>query len=44
MEEYFKGRDSQLKTDNQFLKAHYVAEHPKELDEPLLAAPDTQFF
>jgi len=43
-EEYFKGRGSQIKTENRFLKAHYVAKHIEGLDEPLLEAPATQIF
>ncbi|QOI96856.1 MAG: PA0069 family radical SAM protein [Flammeovirgaceae bacterium] len=44
MENYFKGRGSQLKTENRFLKAHYVAAHVEGLDEPLLSSPETQLF
>lgn len=43
-EDYFKGRGSQIKTGNKFLKAEYVAEHIEGLDEPLLSAPATQIF
>lgn len=43
-EEYFKGRGAQIKTNNKFLKAEYVAEHIEGLDEPLLSAPTTQIF
>jgi DNA repair photolyase len=43
-EDYFKGRGAQIKTENKFLKAHYVAEHIEGLDEPLLTAPTTQIF
>ena len=41
---YFKGRGSQIKTENRFLKSHYVTEHPEGLDEPLLENPHTQIF
>jgi DNA repair photolyase len=44
MEDYIKGRGSQLKTANRFLKAHYVTDHMEGLDEPLLSAPSTQVF
>lgn len=44
MNNYFKGRGAQLKTENRFLKAHYVAEHVEGLDEPLLSSPETQLF
>lgn len=44
MEEYFKGRGSQIKTVNRFLKAHYVTDHIEGLDEPLLSLPTTQLF
>lgn len=43
-EEYFKGRGAQIKTDNKFLKAQYVAEHVEGLDEPLYSSPETQVF
>jgi DNA repair photolyase len=43
-EDYLKGRGSQLKTANRFLKAQYVTEHIEGLDEPLLTAPTTQVF
>lgn len=43
-EDYFKGRGAQIKTNNKFLKAEYVAEHIEGLDEPLLSAPTTQIF
>src|SRR5882672_9259681 len=43
-EEYFKGRGSQIKTSNKFLKAAYVTDHIEGLDEPLLDAPQTQVF
>lgn len=44
MENYFKGRGAQLKTENRFLKSHYVAEHVEGLDEALLSSPETQLF
>jgi DNA repair photolyase len=40
--DYFKGRGAQIKTENKFLKAHYVAEHIEGLDEELLTSPQTQ--
>lgn len=43
-ESYFKGRGAQIKSENKFLKAHYVTQHPEGLDEPLLEAPHTQIF
>jgi len=43
-QEYFKGRGAQVKTDNKFLKASYVADHIEGLDEPLLESPSTQVF
>jgi DNA repair photolyase len=43
-ESYFKGRGAQIKTENKFLKAQYVTEHPEGLDEPLLETPNTQIF
>ncbi|MFM7858172.1 MAG: radical SAM protein, partial [Flammeovirgaceae bacterium] len=43
-EGYFKGRGAQIKTENKFLKAHYVAHHIEGLDEPLLENPHTQIF
>jgi DNA repair photolyase len=43
-EDYFKGRGAQIKTENKFLKAHYVAQHIEGLDEPLLENPHTQIF
>lgn len=42
--EYFKGRGSQIKTRNRFLKNEYVQEHPEGIDEPMLSSPSTQFF
>jgi DNA repair photolyase len=44
MQDYFKGRGAQVKTENRFLKAHYVTEHIEGLDEPLLSSPETQLF
>lgn len=44
MEEYFKGRGAQIKTENRFLKNQYVTEHTEGLDEPLLSSPTTQIF
>ncbi|MBS1558277.1 MAG: PA0069 family radical SAM protein [Bacteroidetes bacterium] len=41
---YFSGRGAQIKTDNPFLKAEYVAEHIEGLDEPFLENPATQLF
>lgn len=41
---YFKGRGSQVRTANKFLKSEYVSEHVEGLDEPLLSAPTTQVF
>jgi len=43
-ESYFKGRGAQIKTENRFLKAHYVIDHIEGLDEPLLESPSTQIF
>ena len=43
-ENYFKGRGAQIKTENKFLKAHYVTDHVEGLDEPLLTSPTTQIF
>lgn len=43
-ENYFKGRGSQLKTKNRFLKNEYVAEHIEGLDEPLVTAKDTKIY
>lgn len=42
--DYFKGRGSQIKTENKFLKAQYITEHVEGLDEPLLENPLTQIF
>lgn len=41
---YFKGRGSQIRTRNKFLKNEYVTEHIEGLDEPLLSSPATQVF
>lgn len=43
-EDYFKGRGSQIKSGNKFLKAQYVTDHIEGLDEPLLENPKTQIF
>ena len=43
-ENYFKGRGSQIKTENKFLKSQYVTDHKEGLDEPLLETPGTQIF
>ena len=43
-QEYIKGRGAQIKTENRFLKAHYVTDHIEGLDEPLLESPTTQIF
>lgn len=43
-QEYLKGRGAQIKTENRFLKAHYVTDHIEGLDEPLLEYPPTQVF
>ncbi len=40
IEDYFKGRGAQIKSENKFLKAQYVAEHVEGLDEPLLISAD----
>ncbi len=39
---YFKGRGSQINTNNKFLKNTYVTEHDEVLDEPLLSDAKTQ--
>jgi DNA repair photolyase len=44
LEEYFKGRGAQIKSQNKFLKAQYVTEHIEGLDEPLFSSPSTQVF
>lgn len=41
---YFKGRGSQVKPRNKFLKQEYVAEHIEGLDEPLISSPSTRVF
>jgi DNA repair photolyase len=41
---YIKGRGSQIKSGNKFLKAQYVTDHIEGLDEPLLENPKTQIF
>jgi len=41
---YFKGRGAQIKSENRFLKSHYVTDHIEGLDEPLLENPYTQVF
>ncbi|WP_192351072.1 PA0069 family radical SAM protein [Algoriphagus sp. Y33] len=41
---YFKGRGSQIKTDNKFLKHRYVSEHIEGLDEPLIQSPQTKVY
>ncbi|WP_439488202.1 PA0069 family radical SAM protein [Algoriphagus sp.] len=43
-ESYFKGRGSQIKTDNKFLKYRYVSEHIEGLDEPLIQSPQTKVY
>lgn len=43
-QDYFKGRGSQIRTRNKFLKNEYVTEHVEGLDEPLMSAPTTQIF
>jgi DNA repair photolyase len=43
-DEYFRGRGSQIRTKNRFLKNEYVTDHVEGLDEPLLSAPTTQLF
>ncbi len=42
--EFFKGRGSQIKTANPYLKQQYVTEHSEGLDEPLLQQPATQVY
>lgn len=44
MQDYFKGRGAQVKTQNRFLKAQYSTDYPEGLDEPLLSSPETQLF
>ena len=41
---YFKGRGTQIKSANPFLKQQYVEEHVEGLDEPLLVQAHTQVF
>jgi DNA repair photolyase len=41
---YFKGRGSQINTSNKFLKNRYVTEHDEGLDEPLMSDEKTQIF
>lgn len=43
-ESYFKGRGSQIKTNNKFLRYHYVSEHIEGLDEPLIQSPQTKVY
>ncbi|MCE7053516.1 PA0069 family radical SAM protein [Algoriphagus sp. AGSA1] len=43
-ESYFKGRGSQIKTDNKFLKYRYVSEHIEGLDEALIQSPHTKVY
>ncbi|WP_057940076.1 PA0069 family radical SAM protein [Algoriphagus resistens] len=43
-ESYFKGRGSQIKTDNKFLRYRYVNEHIEGLDEPLIQSPQTKVY
>src|SRR3970040_2936763 len=43
-DEYLRGRGSQIRTKNRFLKNEYVTDHVEGLDEPLLSAPTTQLF
>ncbi|MEB2777698.1 PA0069 family radical SAM protein [Algoriphagus sp. D3-2-R+10] len=43
-ESYFKGRGSQIRTDNKFLKYRYVSEHIEGLDEPLVQLPQTKVY
>ncbi len=43
-DDYFRGRGSQIKSGNKFLKAQYVTDHIEGLDEPLLENPKTQIF
>lgn len=42
--EYFKGRGSQIKTENKFLASQYTTDHIEGLDEVLLENPQTQIF
>ncbi len=41
---YFKGRGSQVKPQNKFLKQEYVQEHMEAIDEELFSNPKTQIF
>lgn len=41
---YFKGRGSQIKTGNRFIKRELVSLHIEGLDEPLQESPLTQIF
>jgi DNA repair photolyase len=43
-DDYFKGRGSQIKSGNKFLKVQYVTDHIEGLDQPLLENPKTQIF
>lgn len=43
-ENYFKGRGSQIKPVNKFLKNRYVSEHIEGIDEPLIESPQTKVF
>lgn len=43
-ESYFKGRGSQIKMDNKFLRYRYVSEHIEGLDEPLIQSPQTKVY
>ena len=40
IDDYFKGRGAQIKTENKFLKAQYVTEHVEGLDEPIVNSPE----
>lgn len=42
--DYFKGRGSQIKPENRFLKSRYSTDFIEGLDEPLLENPQTQIF
>lgn len=41
-EEYFKGRGSQVQTENRFRETRVVTEHVEGLDEPLIVSPKTE--
>jgi DNA repair photolyase len=43
-ENYFKGRGSQIKPVNRFLKNRYISEHIEGIDEPLIQSPLTKVF